>query len=690
MSTTGNGSVTSKSSKQKFSAQLKELLVSAKKVLGNEKDIDTLDRILDDKKELEAKLSLKTLEGLEKDKEIANKSLEVEKLQRAKKMLHEEFQEQFKSWDTGTSRQKELEAETSELHGKLGGAARRADSAKSKIAELQQVILNCQNDLGEVKDELNRTSKDLRSKERELSGALSELESLQEEEKALGLQVLDHHELSARFGGFIQSFHKLAKVFFFTQFPDSMTYDDLQGRLYQSGFMKLAPKSIPISNSLPSQFLRMAAAEKIVAQKLCTNIFRQYYLPETLADRQAMDSVLERLLQANSRDEAIFRLRLLSAYKSEENTHVTSVVKSTIQEVVTVLGPLISPDLQGDFQSKLGKLLQEAVKLWSPVQRSAVRAYVDNEPEHGWDSFKDYDGLMDSTSDQMKQAQIPQNPIDSLFPRISIGDNIICQGYALWSSQNMVVAAGLEYSLAKSPILAHGRLSSSRAAVARQGSDRRRLSSSTSSAIGDGWTDTPAPPVAQRGHHSFSDHVTSRKTLGIQHVGVVKLLISFSAELREVDEDVIFILCGNVAPCHSSLAPMTASASTLCGLSSTIAMSLSTEATRCTGSRAASAYTGHIRTKSTFFVRIVPGLHRPSRGRLVRAGIKLFGNIMISMVVGGQIMNGEQNRSNQRLIPCCGLGSLTGWNFEYFDEPGENGYECSAAGPCDSYCGGNG
>ncbi|KAI0120739.1 hypothetical protein BJ170DRAFT_646582, partial [Xylariales sp. AK1849] len=60
--------------------------------------------------------------------------------------------------------------------------------------------------------------------------------------------------------------------------------------------------------------------------------------------------------------------------------------------------------------------------------------------------------------------------------------------------------------------------------------------------------------------------------------------------------------------------------------------------------------------------------------------------------------------------PCCGLGSLTGWNFEYFDQPDENGYEwhawfntalgtrgrcfdnnivqCTAGGPCDSYCSG--
>lgn len=195
MSTISNGSVTSKSSKQKFSAQLKELLGSVKKVLGNERDIDTLDRILDDKRELEGKLSCKISEVTAKDKQIANKDLEIEKLQIAKKTLVDEFQEQFKSWDTRTSRQDELEAEAAELQRKLGEATRKADSAKSKTAELQQEISKCQNGLRDVKDELHRTRKDLRSKERELSGALSELDSLHEEKKALGLQALDHNEL---------------------------------------------------------------------------------------------------------------------------------------------------------------------------------------------------------------------------------------------------------------------------------------------------------------------------------------------------------------------------------------------------------------------------------------------------------------------------------------------------------------
>ncbi|OBT40328.1 hypothetical protein VE00_08476 [Pseudogymnoascus sp. WSF 3629] len=67
----------------------------------------------------------------------------------------------------------------------------------------------------------------------------------------------------------------------------------------------------------------------------------------------------------------------------------------------------------------------------------------------------------------------------------------------------------------------------------------------------------------------------------------------------------------------------------------------------------------------------------------------------------------------KEINPCCGSGSLTGWTFDYFDEPDENGYEwhaffhtaigtrrrcfdnnnvqCAAGGPCDGGgCRGNG
>lgn len=72
MSVVSNGSATSRSSNRpKFSAQLKDLLGAAKRVLGHEKDIDSLDQTLDEKRELEGKFKSKAVEVHARDKVIA-------------------------------------------------------------------------------------------------------------------------------------------------------------------------------------------------------------------------------------------------------------------------------------------------------------------------------------------------------------------------------------------------------------------------------------------------------------------------------------------------------------------------------------------------------------------------------------------------------------------------------------------
>jgi len=35
--------------------------------------------------------------------------------------------------------------------------------------------------------------------------------------------------------------------------------------------------------------------------------------------------------------------------------------------------------------------LGEAVKLWRPVQRSAMKGVVENDPEPDWNEYKEYD-----------------------------------------------------------------------------------------------------------------------------------------------------------------------------------------------------------------------------------------------------------------------------------------------------------
>jgi hypothetical protein len=109
MSNISNGSVTSKSSnRSKFLVQFKELLGLAKHVLGHVNDIDSLDQLLDEKRNLERKLESKTEEVLAKDREIASlksaREKETAKLQSANDSLIEEFSKKYKAWDTGSTR----------------------------------------------------------------------------------------------------------------------------------------------------------------------------------------------------------------------------------------------------------------------------------------------------------------------------------------------------------------------------------------------------------------------------------------------------------------------------------------------------------------------------------------------------------------------------------------------------------
>jgi hypothetical protein len=93
------------------------------------------------------------------------------------------------------------------------------------------------------------------------------------------------------------------------------------------------------------------------------------------------------------------------------------------------------------------------------VQRSAVTAVVEIDPEPDWGKYGDYDAAMEPNAEVV---HVPSNPVEPLFPRVTIGDDIVCQGYALRSGQNMVVAAGSEYSQSQSPTLTHTRTNSGR------------------------------------------------------------------------------------------------------------------------------------------------------------------------------------------------------------------------------------
>jgi chromosome segregation ATPase len=206
------------STRSKLSASLRELFGVAKKFVGHEKDIDSLDQILDYKRDLERKLNLKEEEIVslrsDKDREIGSlridkereietlrstKDEEIATLRSTKDTLFKEFQEKYKTWDTGTTKQKELRDEIDELKVKLTQANERADSSEGRSVALQQQLWELQNVGVELENKLKVVRGLLSSKERELTGTVRALEDCQnkldEERGELGLEYLDREDL---------------------------------------------------------------------------------------------------------------------------------------------------------------------------------------------------------------------------------------------------------------------------------------------------------------------------------------------------------------------------------------------------------------------------------------------------------------------------------------------------------------
>lgn len=281
--------------------------------------------------------------------------------------------------------------------------------------------------------------------------------------------------------------------------------------LESSGFIRAAPKKILLSNSIVAQCLRMATAEKIIADKLCTHIFKEYYLPESSPSRAVIDDVLTRLNDGNSFKEAIFRLQLLAAYESDEQDYIVSLVESTTKEIVKLLNPLLFTSAAREgFQSALRELLKEAVQLWSSAQRSASKWRVLNDPElrgfngiqeQDWGLNEEYDQAVELTGDQIMHRD-ERDPVISLFPQLSVSGSVVYKGCVLWSDQNTVVAANIEF----------GQLNSRHSAPGRgvRDSEKQRPSFSGSSSLGRRVEDPPISPRSQPGNQSFADHANSR------------------------------------------------------------------------------------------------------------------------------------------------------------------------------------
>ncbi|KAH8812670.1 hypothetical protein F5884DRAFT_314917 [Xylogone sp. PMI_703] len=518
-------------SKSKLGSHLKVLLSVSKKFPNHAEEIKELEQLLQDKTKLQEELQVKTkelrlkeevIESLRtfKDKEIAviqaEKEREITELQLKKDALYQEFSKQYGAWRTNTDREEQLEAQVAELQAKLSLAVERAESAENQLIYTQQQSQRDKHVMEETGRQLELVSRTLSSRENELQGTKMNLDlcekTLQRERNELGLIDLDMDDLAIRFADLTTKYHDLAREFFLTHLPENMSWTRIWMALCQSKSTKEALRKRPLSDSVASQYVRMAVAEKVMAEKLCEHIFVPFYLP---ADRIVLEEALNNLYEDSPREEAIFRMRLLSAFKPlEQQRRIETIVQSTLAEIVTLLEPLLfTPEMKDEFQSNLERLLYQAVQLWRFVQRSPQRATIENAPSQDWDSFKDYDTAIALQPDEAKHIPEQTEAILALFPQVSIGEELICPGYALWTAQSTVVASDIEY-LHSAPRSSTSRTNSFHGNLTRWDSTRSKLSRSTTVAVASSADVSPVSPKAGLTGQYFDRRISLPKGMG--------------------------------------------------------------------------------------------------------------------------------------------------------------------------------
>jgi len=499
----------------KFGDQVKEFLNMGNKIFEEKDAIADYDQLLDDKKELEEKLATKTQEYEDKVKEIATlQAAADERVATAETKSEgfiEQFQKRFKEWDAATSKESKLESQIETLKQELTDAKTKAQSAEAGIGVMQDKLFASQNKMVDMEKELILLKKEHSSRMLELKGTRGELQACQtemeKEKRELGLEYPLVEDLAKLFRNLSEGVHSMAKNFFCVNLPEELPTEDLWNRLDTSGFLKLAPRKMPLSNSMAARCLRMATAERIIGDKLSTEIFRQFYLPHSTTGTELINEITNHLDKRSSFKAAVFRLQLLAAYEVEEELFVAHLVEKTTVKVVKILEPLLcAPGSLQDFHSALRKLFQEAVKLWQSVQRSASKSWVTNDPESrhynndqdNWEQNEDYDTAVGLTNEQKSQIPEDDEPLIPLFPQVSMGNDVIYPGCALWSDQNAVVSASIEFSQTSRSVLL-GRM-------VRRDSDRRRMSSGA-------WKveDPSKPPLSpSANYHSFLERADSR------------------------------------------------------------------------------------------------------------------------------------------------------------------------------------
>ena len=189
--------------------------------------------------------------------------------------------------------------------------------------------------------------------------------------------------------------------------------------------------------------MRVAAAFHVFTTRLHSEIFRPWYVPESVDDSWIVKNVLDRNFRSGSRKSDVVRALLLSNRRTEdEGNMVADVARRASENVHKQLHFFLGDDGQ-KFQTSVEELFREAANLWLEMQhnKKEIEAQIQEslDYDNSWISLEAFGELV-------AHQHIPRPEALCLFPRLHVPEDeiILHRGCVLWLNQSAVIYAHKE------------------------------------------------------------------------------------------------------------------------------------------------------------------------------------------------------------------------------------------------------
>ncbi|KAK3381721.1 hypothetical protein B0H63DRAFT_524405 [Podospora didyma] len=480
-----SGKSTSKGASKIFEA-LNKLCGVVKELKDDTGAVEEFSELVDSQKKLSADLKAKEdeLQGLRTEKDIAIAELkeENESLKNAKEVLWKEFFKKQSEFGNNLALAKVEKKEFNQLQSTLQVTAKMKTRLEAENKKLQKELSQETKALMKTCSLLKDTENERDRLKHQHAIAQQDLDGLKNLLKEDRLEDFNPESL----GNSLEEFAKKCHATVFKSFKAIDVPPASLPALH--GYLASLPISSSTSN--PAQLMRCAAAEAVFSKALVDHIFVDIYLGVPSL-QHAISATLDVLQSKSERRERLARSLLLAEFGPDQGKPQYAV-KSAKEDCNKVLDPLIpAGPIRDAFYKSLDTLLNEAVELWEPVQRSKQRVSVEldlsldlginiDEEE---DSFPEYGAIKTREGGGGGERN---RPVLLLRPQICMGQEILLPAVALWSNQAALVEAKDEAAA-----IAAARNSRPRASVAIP---RRRPSVNSSHAASPRPTSTPSSP----------------------------------------------------------------------------------------------------------------------------------------------------------------------------------------------------